>query len=156
MSTLETNPNGANQWQLDPRQKVCWDAYVNPKSKTFGNALQSALKAGYTEESAKHITKTDWFAERTRRLNLLNKSEKVLDETLDIPAIDKEGRPDAALQRVKLDAAKFVADRLGKDEGYSTKKEIDHTSKGEAITHPLDPKIREIAEEAEKKLKESL
>lgn len=45
----KTNPNGANQYLIDPRQKKCWDLYVNPKSETFGNALQSALKAGYTE-----------------------------------------------------------------------------------------------------------
>lgn len=123
-----TNPNGANQYVLDPRQKLCWDLYINPKSETFGNALRSAVKAGYEEDYANQITTTAWFIDKLRRLNMLSKAEKVLDETLELPAIDKEGNPDAALHRLKLDAGKFIAKTLGKDEGYSDRTE--HTGAG--------------------------
>lgn len=119
-----TNPNGANQYTLDPRQKICWDFYVNPKSETFGNAKASAIKAGYTEGTACQITTENWFIERLRRLQLLGKAEKVLDETLVLPALDEDGKFDKGIQALKLDAAKFVAKTQGKNEGYSERQEI--------------------------------
>lgn len=131
----ETNPNGANQYNLDPRQKLCWESYANPKSETFGNALQSALKAGYEFNYAKTITVTEWFLEKVRRLNMLSKAEKVLDEMLDMPTEveRREGygedaemivKTEPALIKIKQDTAKFLAERLGKDEGYSTRSEL--------------------------------
>ena len=156
----QTNPNGANQYQLDPRQKLCWEAYVNPKSETFGNAYQSALKAEYEEAYARTITDSEWFREKVRRLNLVSKAEKVLDETLDLVAVNEEGRTDAALQRTKLDAAKFVAQTLGKDNGYSTRTETDVTTAGQPINTEKTPAMLAAelaaAKAYEEKLKESL
>lgn len=131
----KTNPNGSNQWILDPRQKLCWDLYVNPKSKYFGNAYQAAQCVGYEESYAATITTQDWFKEKVRRLNMLGKAEKVLDEMLEMPVevLDWEGsgeekeevvRTESALVKIKQDTAKFVAERLGKDEGYSTRSEL--------------------------------
>lgn len=147
-----TNPAGANQYQLDPRQKLCWDFYANPKSETFGNATQSAIKAGYEEEYAKTITVTEWFVAKVRRLNMLDKAEKVLEEMLDLDTtnqkvIDGEVyiQKDAALAKIKQDTAKFIAERVGKNDGYSSRTEI--TGKdGEAIKTEMipDDKFREI------------
>lgn len=75
----------ANQYLLDPRQKLCWDFYVNPKSSTFSNALQSAIRAGYSEITARHITKEQWWHDRARRLGLLSKAERNLEDALDLP-----------------------------------------------------------------------
>jgi len=142
--TNPSNPNGANQFLLDPRQILCWDSYVDPTSATFGNATQSAIKAGYEPDYADQITTSEWFKGKVRRLNLLSKSEKVFNEVLDMPINvvdsfnrDKNGeeydedevqelivRTDPALIRIKLDAAKFVASTQGKDAGYSTRSEI--------------------------------
>jgi hypothetical protein len=122
---IVTNPNGANQYTLDPRQKLCWERYINPKSKTYSNALQSALAAGYTETTAHQITTEKWFIEKVRRINLLGKGEKVLEETLDYDSFDPEtGKVDASVGRLKLDAAKHVTSTLGKDDGYSQKQEV--------------------------------
>ncbi len=130
-----SNPNGSNQYQLDPRQKLCWESYINPKSKTFGNGTQSAIKAGYEPDYADQITTIEWFKGKLRRLNMLSKGEKVLDETLDYDPRDIEtGKVDVGVARIKLDAAKHVTSTLGKNEGYSTKSEVDVTSKGEPIT----------------------
>ncbi len=129
-----TNPNGSNQYQLDPRQKLCWEYYINPKSETFGNGRQSAMKAGYEEETANQITIAKWFLVKTRRLNMLSKGEKVLDETLEYDPKDADtGKVDIGIARIKLDAAKHVTSTLGKNEGYSTRSETDITSKGEKI-----------------------
>lgn len=149
------NPNGANQYQLDPRQKLCWDFYVDPRSETFGNALQSAIKAGYEETTATQITTYEWFLEKRRRLNLLPKAEKVLEETLGLPQqYDKDGLLDSGLQRVKLDAAKFVASTQGKNEGYSQKTETDITTAGQPIQQiprEVQAKLAEVYEEEMRK-----
>ena len=128
------NPNGSKQYVMDPRQKMCWDLYVNPNSGTFGNALQSAIKAGYTEGTANQITTEEWFIGKLRRLNMLNKAEKVLEEMLEMPVevLEWEGRAEEAEQvvntspalvKVKQDTAKFIAERVGK-EHYSSRSEI--------------------------------
>lgn len=156
MGAKETNPNGANQYVLDPRQKLCWDLYVNPKSKYFGNAYQAAQAVGYEESYAATITTQDWFKEKVRRLNMLGKAEKVLDDMLEMPVkvLDWEGsgeekeqvvKTEPALVKIKQDTAKFLAERLGKDEGYSTRSEI--TGKDGADLIP-DKQSKEKADEA--------
>lgn len=128
----KTNPNGANQYLYDPRQKLCWEYYVDPRSETFGVARRSAMKAGYTVGTANQITTEQWFIEKLRRLSMLSKAEKVLEETLvmdvKVPIIvDGETvgeKIDPALAKIKQDTAKFVASTQGKDQGYSTRSEI--------------------------------
>lgn len=147
-----SNPNNANQYVLDPRQKLCWDLYVNPKSKYFGNAYQAAQYVGYEESYAATITTQDWFKEKVRRLNMLSKSEKVLDEMLEmtVEQVKVVGESevvvvDPSLVKIKQDTAKFLAERLGKDEGYSTRSEL--TGKDGADLIP-DKQSKEKADEA--------
>lgn len=135
----DPNPNGANQFQLDPRQNLCWGFYINPKSETFGNGTQSAIKAGYEPDYADQITTVAWFKGKLRRLNMLEKGEKVLDEMLEMPVkiLKFEGSgedrvevvvTEPALVKIKQDTAKFITERLGKDDGYSSRSEV--TGKG--------------------------
>lgn len=121
-----TNPNGANQFQLDPRQKLCWENYVNPQSSTFGNGYQSAIKAGYSEGYSQSITDERWFTEKRRRLNMLEKAEKVLDKTLTYEPVDEKGEIKVDLLRVQTDVAKHLTKTLGK-EAYSEKTEVEHS-----------------------------
>lgn len=149
-----TNPNGANQYILDPRQKKCWDLYISPSSETFGNARQSAIKAGYVEDYADQITTAEWFLEKLRRLNMLSKAEKVLDKTLTMEAIDMEGKLDVGLLRVQTDVAKHITSTLGKNDGYSTKAELDLTTQGEKIN--ISPEHVALAKKYEEELKGKL
>lgn len=119
-----SNPNGANQYVMDPRQRKCWEDYINPKSETFGNAYRSALASGYEENTAAVITTVPWFQEKLRRLNMLSKAEKVLDKTLEMEPVNEEGKTDVALLRVQTDVAKHITSTLGKNEGYSTRSEL--------------------------------
>lgn len=113
---------------LDIRQKVCWEGYISPKSKTYGNAMQSALAAGYAHSSALNVTNQQWFRNKLRRLNMLSRAEKVFKKTLIMRTIDPEtGREQADLLRIQVDAAKHITKTLGKDEGYSERTE--HTGK---------------------------
>lgn len=120
----KSNPNGANQFLLDPRQNMCWALYIDPNSESFGNGTQSAIKAGYEPDYADQITTVEWFKGKIRRLNLLDKAEKVLDMTLDMKTLDKSGFHKDKLLRIKQDSAKFLAERLGKGDGYSTRNEL--------------------------------
>lgn len=124
---IKTNPNGANQYNMDPRQILFWNEYNNPKSETFSNAYKSALKAGYSEASATQITTQDWFIEKCRRSKLINKAEKVLDRTLDLEPVDEKGEIKSDILRIQTDVAKHITKTLGKDLGYSERQE--HTGK---------------------------
>ena len=132
MASKPPNPNGANQYLLDPRQLACWNFYIDPKSKTFGNATQSAIKAGYEPDYADQITTVDWFKGKVRRLNMLGKAEKVLEKALDYEtdSIGDDGKTKVQvdLLRVQTDVAKTVATTLGKDEGYSSKIQLEATT----------------------------
>ena len=150
----KSNPNKANQYQLDPRQKMCWDLYIDPNSPTFSNAYRSALTAGYEENTAAVITTLNWFQEKLRRLDLLEEAEKVLKEMIKMEtktSIIKGNKvvtnKDPQLVKIKQDTAKFLAKTLGRHI-YSERQEL--TGKdGEAliITPEEKSKINNIIEE---------
>lgn len=135
---MQTNPNGANQYQLDPRQKLCWDYYTDPKSETFSNAYQSALKAGYEETTSLQITTEKWFTERVGTLNMLDKAEQNLNKFLEMDE-DTDTKT-----RVKADITKFVAERVGKAK-YSTRTELSGIDGKDLIP---DKQSKEKADEA--------
>jgi hypothetical protein len=141
----KTNPYGSNATLLDPRQKYCWDYYIDIRSDTFSNALQSAVKAGYSSNSATHITSQKWFVEKVRKLGFLSKAEQILEDILDMPVVTREIKnkdgsiqeymiTDTSLIKIKQDTAKFICERLGKNEGYSTKQELQHSGKMDLVT----------------------
>lgn len=114
-----------NQYKPDPRQAKFLEYYLDPKSKTFSNAYQSALKAGYEDEYAKVITSSskglEWLSEAVKDTYLIAKAEQNLKEFL-------EQNDDI---KVKADITKFVSERLNKEK-YSTRSE--HTGKdGETL-----------------------
>ena len=110
----------ANQYSVDPRQALFLTYYLDFKSETFSNALQSALKAGYAQEYAENITSQmpDWLSEKLGNNKRLDKAEKVLDEMLELKSDDNP-----AMIKIKQDTAKFIAERLGKEK-YSTRSEL--------------------------------
>lgn len=120
------NPDGSKRYT--PQQIDFAMRYYLPNSPTFGNALQSALKAGYKQEYAENITVQgyEWFekigleilGKPTDKRNLVAKAKKVLERSLD--AKDK---------RLAQDTAKFIAKT---DAEFSEKQDI--TSGGEKIT----------------------
>jgi len=112
---------------LDPKQELFLENYLNPKNSNFGNALKSALAAGYSQEYSENITSLmpDWLSESIGNIDVLKKAEKRLNETLDLEV--KEGdKVDSNLLRIVIDVAKFVAERIGKNK-YSTKQEVEHS-----------------------------
>lgn len=83
-----TNPYRANQWVADPRQQLFLAYYKDPKSPTFCNARQSALRAGFAENYADNILdqQPTWLMESLGGMSpLLAKAERNLEEFLELP-----------------------------------------------------------------------
>lgn len=117
---------------MNPQRLAFKEYYCNPESETFGNALKSALKAGFAQEYAESITAqgTQWFSEIIRDQELKHKAEEVLAEMLEINAvntIEKDGeiyvKVDSQLLRIKQDTAKFISETLNKEK-YSKRSEV--------------------------------
>ena len=118
-----------NQYKADPRQSLFLKNYIDPKSETFSNAYQSAIKAGYEHEYASVILSKDldWLSESVRDEEMVRKAENALSEALGYVTIDESGKVDSGVARVKLDASKLVLKGLKKDK-YSERSEL--TGKG--------------------------
>lgn len=132
----------ANQYESDPRQSLFLAYYLDPKSETFSNALQSALKAGYSQEYAESLTYQlpDWLSESLGDNKRLQKAEKKLDEILEMPAVDQEGRVDNALISNQVKVATLYAKGLGKHK-YSERTE--HTgANGKDLPTPILAHVR--------------
>ena len=133
---------------MNPQRFAFKEFYCNPHSETFGNARQSAIKAGFSGHYADQIMSpavgNEWVEEIVRDYKMLSKAEGVLDEclmmaTTRITSVGDEDdemiqieQTDPQLVRIKQDTAKFVSSRLGKEK-WSERTE--HTGKdGAPIT----------------------
>lgn len=116
MSKRKSNPNGANQYVLDPRQELFFSNYFDPKSDTFSNGLQSALKAGFSEEYAKVLMSKmpTWLSEKVNEMSMLSKAERNINKVLDLETKNKEGDEEPQLLKIQSDVSKFIAERLGR------------------------------------------
>lgn len=106
---------------LTPQQEAFLKEYTNPKSPLFGNALQSALKAGYSQEYSESITAKmpDWLAENVGKAKLVVKAERNLDLALDGLLDD----PEKGAKTIQHKASEFVLKTLKKDT-YSERTEL--------------------------------
>lgn len=105
---------------LNPQQQKFKELYLDPGSETFGNARGSAIAAGYEESYADNIMNLmpAWLSEIIGNKELVSEAEKALKE-----AVSLNVTSDKNLWRYKLDAAKFVAERLGKEK-FSKRQEL--------------------------------
>lgn len=113
-----------NRTAVDPRVAVFKAHYTNPSSDTFMNILQSALRAGYSQQYSENIGNQapKWFVEMmqdadVQRARMLKAAENALEKAVNYD--DK----DTNRANLKLKAASFVAERLGKDK-YSARQEL--------------------------------
>ena len=115
----------ANQHTPDPRQSLFLQYYLDPKSKTFSNALQSGLKAGYSQEYSENIMSLlpEWLSEKIADDELLYKAEKRLKQILDFESVDGEGKIDNSLMSNQMKAITLVAKGIGKSK-YSERQEL--------------------------------
>jgi len=104
---------------LNPQQEVFLKHFLDPKSETFGNYLQSSLKAGYSQEYAENISSLmpKWLEETLEDSTLVRKA---LDNLSDF--IGNEKNP-----TIQWDATKFTLKNLASGK-FSERQEV--TGKG--------------------------
>lgn len=131
---------------LDPKQEAFLAAYTSPKSETFSNAKQSALKAGYSESYAINIMELmpDWLSDSIGDMKRLRKAERLLDKVIDMEAVDEEGKVDNALIANQIKAATIYAKGLGKGK-YSERTE--HTGKDGGAIGIATLNLNELSDE---------
>jgi hypothetical protein len=86
----KTNPHGVNQYTgPDPRQSLFLVNYLDPQSETFSNALQSALKAGFSQQYAESIMSLmpEWLSEKLGDSRRIQQAERHLDQVLELPIL---------------------------------------------------------------------
>ncbi len=126
MAGKNNNPYKVNQYTgPDPRQSLFLSYYLDPQSDTFSNALQSGIKAGYTEEYSKTLMSQlpDWLSESIKDNELLALAEKRLRQILGFEPVDVEGKIDNSLMANQMKAITLVAKGIGKAK-YSERSEI--------------------------------
>jgi len=130
-NTLETKKK-KEKIDPDPRHAAFLANYLDPKSPTYTDCKNSALKAGFGPEYAETITSRmpGWFTDAVRDSQMVALAEKRLNQYL-----TNETKTDTE-KRIQADTAKFVAERLRKDK-WSGRTE--HTGAGGgAIEHRLN------------------
>lgn len=77
--------------RADPRKVLFLANYFDRESPTWGNAKQSAIRAGFSVEYAECITyqRPDWFSEFLGSHDLGDLAERHITETLMIPNISQ-------------------------------------------------------------------
>jgi len=111
--------------ELKPKQSAFLRNYLDIDSPTFGNAMQSAIAAGYEKTYAQNILGEDslWLNKALSDQEMLQKVDRNINTLLDQ---DKD-------LRVKNDMTKFIAERLNRKK-YGQTKNVDITTNGEPIT----------------------
>ena len=101
--------------ELTPQQQLFLKNYLDPKSETWSNATQSAIKAGYSPDYADNIMALmpDWLS------GSIGKYKRMLDKA----EIRLEASLDSDDEKLAQDTAKFIAKTIGK-QVYSERQEL--------------------------------
>ena len=118
----------AKEKEFTPQQIKFAMFYYLPDSPTYGNARQSALKAGFSDEYSRNITvkNLNWIKDVMLEIGgkgvskdkLVRKAKRVLDKSLD-----------SEDEKIAQDTAKFIAKTTTE---FSEKQDI--VSNGETLT----------------------
>lgn len=135
---------------LTPQQENFLAYYTDPKSATFSNALQSALKAGYSQEYSESITAQlpDWLSESLGDSRRLKRAERNLDEVSELEIVNEEGKLDVNILRERTKVDMFLAETIGKTR-YSKRSELTGRGGGaievNSLTDKSDADLAKIA-----------
>lgn len=128
--------------EQDPRKLSFISNYFDPLSTTYGNALQSAIKAGFTPEYSKNLlaNKPKWLWEIVGKMDMFDSVRRNIKKHLDIktevpvmtafgPYKDKKTgkvmmREDPKMLKIQQDMTMFVAEKLV--DGFKKKEKDDH------------------------------
>lgn len=119
--------------ELNPQQEAFLKAFLDPKSNTWGNYTQSALKVGYSKDYAENITHLmpDWLSDNIGKTKLVQKAEKNLENALDGLLDD----PEKGKKEIQWKATEMTLKTLKKTD-YSERTEVTGAN-GEALNITL-------------------
>ena len=119
---------------LTPQQQAFLKAFLDPKSNTWGNFLQSGLKAGYDEDYARNIRNQmpDWLRENLDKTRLVQKAEKNLEIALEGLLDDQE----KGAKQIQWKATEMTLRTL-KKEDYSERQEVTGKDGKDLMPEPL-------------------
>lgn len=125
---------------LDPQKQKFIEAFLDPKSPSFGNYRQSALTAGYSEDYADNISvqMPKWLSDVLGKSRKVVKAEKNLDLALDGLLDD----PERQKKEIQWKATEFTLKTLRKDD-YSDRKELTGKDGKDLIPEPLSKEKEE-------------
>lgn len=120
---------------LNPQQQMFLKSFLDPKSPTWGNYRQSAMKAGYSQDYADNISveMPDWLAENLGKTRLVQKAEKNLEMALDGYLDDVE----KGAKVIQWKATEMTLKTQGKEQGYTERTELTGKN-GERLTITFD------------------
>lgn len=110
---------------LTPKQEMFLERYTNPKSPTFGNALQSALAAGFSQTYSENIMglMPEWLLENIGDMRRLKRAERNLTEIQELDIYTEGGKPDPQIIEKRSKVDMFLLEALDKKK-YSKRSEI--------------------------------
>lgn len=125
---------GREEYHFDLRQDIVWNLYTDQRSETFNNAYKSAVKAGYSPNTAKRISSENWWLHRIKMLReMLPLAEKNMMEDMEmkttIPFVVAgkiEEKIEPQLRRIRSDTSRFIAGTVGRNK-YHTKTEVENS-----------------------------
>lgn len=102
-----------NQWQATQRQQDWLNYYMNPREKeTWGNAYQSAIKAGYSESYSRNIisdsTALEWVKQARNIMRLNPEHLKMALAQIINDNMAKDSDKIAAIKLLGTDQGMFV------------------------------------------------
>ena len=109
---------------VDPRQSRCISLYTNPKSDTFGNLYQSALKSGYEHTYCRNLSekKPEWLTEGlSLNVDMIKRAEKNLVKYNTIE-VKLNSKLNVDIAKLQVDVSKFILKTLARQK-YSEEKE---------------------------------
>lgn len=123
---------GKPEYHYDMRQDILWSLYTDPRSETFNNVYQSALKAKYSAHTARNIGSEEWFINKVQMLREMmpltesNIMEDLRLETKEPVLINQqiEYKVNPQLRKIRSEMTKFVASTVGRAK-YHTKTEVE-------------------------------
>lgn len=153
-----TRRQRGNQWTVNPKQLDFIRYYLSDRtSDTYGNALKSAIKAGYDEKYAKGIMYempewlSTWTRDKMSDSELVEICEQNLrnDVLMDVEQpvvtskgilVDKEGKQikvrDPRLMKLKADQSNFVL-KAFKPKQYVPPTKIEGTGENGEVLHRI-------------------
>ncbi len=125
---------------LTPQQELFLKCFLDPKSDTFGNYKQSALRAKYSEHTSDNISVNmpDWLRNALGKSRRLAKAEQNLDNALEGLLDD----PEKGKKEIQWDASKMVMKTIGKED-YSERQELVGKDGKDLIPPSLSPEHQE-------------